>query len=130
MQRGFLREHGSINAACYVAADLVAIGAGCLCAHWLRFSNLELPPSYRTALLLGLLLTVMVFPRFGLYDSWRGRHQVEQIRRTMLAWITVGLCLVFIAFALKDSEKFSRLWFGYWGVFSALLLVVGLRGGR
>lgn len=125
MQRGFLRDHGSINAALYVAVDLAAVIIGCLCAHLLRFEEVSLSPNYRTALILGLLLVIIIFPRFDLYDSWRGRNQIEQIRRIALAWITVGLGLIFIAFALKDTEEFSRLWFGYWGICTGLLLVFG-----
>jgi putative colanic acid biosynthesis UDP-glucose lipid carrier transferase len=125
MQPGFLREHGSINAALYVIIDMIAVIFGCYCAHALRFANFDLPPSYRTALILGVLLMLIIFPHFNLYDSWRGRSQVKQIRSIVLAWITVGACLVFIAFALKDSEKFSRLWFGLWGISSTVLLVSG-----
>src|SRR5699024_10283267 len=66
-----------------------------------------------------------IFPRFYLYDSWSGRPYLEQMRRILLAWVTVGLGLVFIAFVLKDSAKFSRLWFGYWGLCTALFLLGG-----
>lgn len=125
MQRGFLRDHGSVSAALDAAVDLIAVAVGCLCAYLLRFGEAGLPPSYRTALILGLLLAVIIFPYFNLYSSWRGRNQAEQIRRIALAWITVGLGLIFIAFVLKDTAKFSRLWFGYWGVFTGLLLVLG-----
>lgn len=125
MQRGFLREHGSVVVALYSAADFAAIVVGCLCGHMLRFGNFDMPPSYGTALIIGLLLALGIFPRFNLYESWRGRPYLEQMRRILLAWITVGLGLVFIAFVLKDSEKFSRLWFGYWGLCTALLLLFG-----
>lgn len=125
MQRGFLRDRSSISATRDIAVDLTAVAVGCLCAYLLRFGQASLPPSYRTALILALLLVAIVFPYFNLYNSWRGRHLTEQFRRITLAWITVGLGLIFIAFMLKDTAEFSRLWFGYWGIFTGLLLVIG-----
>lgn len=125
IQRGFLREHSSIAIILYAATDLVAIVAASLIAHFIRFNTISLAPSYRTVLILGILLTLLLFPRFGLYDSWRGRSLAEQARNLTLAWGSVLFGLIFIGFALKATGSFSRLWIGYWGIIAWALLVFG-----
>jgi putative colanic acid biosynthesis UDP-glucose lipid carrier transferase len=123
--RGFLRDHGSVSAALYALVDVLMIVVGAAVANWWRFDQLLPGPYYRAPVLVVLLLTLTIFPRLGLYDSWRGRNPVDQIRAITLGWLGAMLGLVLVGFTLKQSDSYSRLWIGAWFLAGWFLLVLG-----
>lgn len=125
LYRGFLREHSSISTALYVVADIAMIMMGAYLAHFWRFDVLALGPHYRAPVVLAALLAMSIFPSLGLYDSWRGRNPVDQVRAITFGWLGVILGLVIIGFALKQSDRFSRLWVFDWLILSGTLLILG-----
>lgn len=86
------------------------------------------PPRYQIALLLGVLLTIVVFDWYRIYRPWRGIRLWEELRLVALAWGTVVLILILIAFLSKTGENFSRVWIVGWGV-SSFVLLMGFRMG-
>ncbi|MHB8405688.1 MAG: undecaprenyl-phosphate glucose phosphotransferase [Gammaproteobacteria bacterium] len=124
--RGVLRRHTATLSAVLRLLDLlVGIGAGLL-AFLLRFGtdNLILFPNYGALLLIGTLLTAIVFPMTGLYRSWRTHDPLAPMGRALLAWITVFAVLLILLVLDKQAERFSRLWMAEWFVAGALLLVL------
>ncbi|MDE2179189.1 MAG: undecaprenyl-phosphate glucose phosphotransferase, partial [Xanthomonadaceae bacterium] len=93
----------------------LGIGAlAALLAYWARF-GLQAPAGiYRDALILAPLLTLLVFPAFGLYRSWRSDRVVREVATLAAAWATVVLACVALAYLLKIGEQVSRLWFVAW----------------
>ncbi|MDE1899737.1 MAG: hypothetical protein KGH73_11845, partial [Xanthomonadaceae bacterium] len=93
----------------------LGIGAlAALLAYWARF-GLQAPTGiYRDALILVPLLTLLVFPAFGLYRSWRSDRVVREVATLAAAWATVVLACVALAYLLKIGEQVSRLWFVAW----------------
>ena len=99
-------------------------------AGWLAFvvrTGEWLPwQRYQIALLLGGLVTLLVFPTLDVYRSWRGRRARDQVRRVLGAWLLAAIVLMALGVATKTNMYFSRQWMGLWFLFGALLLV-GLR---
>ena len=112
--RGLLREYARTLSTVARLLDATAVVIAGVAAHTIRFGNLDIPPHYRVALVLGALLTFVVFPHFQLYHSWRGRSLSVQLRNVTLAWGTVGLGLLMLSVALKSVDLFSRHWMWLW----------------
>ena len=103
-------------------------------AHLYYLGSLELSQPYQQALLLAAIMTLVIFPTFDNYRSWRGRSWIDQLRVTLLSWGSVLVALVVISALMKTTAVYSRLWFTLWAVsgFSGLflyrrLLIVALR---
>ncbi len=120
------KEYSTAVGVVYALADVLAtIGAGVL-ASVLTFGYLQDSMGYRTAVLLCVLLVLMIFTWFGLYESWRGRSFLDHARTTTVAWLTALSVLILIGFFLKVSDLFARgwlLWLAVWG----WLFFVGIR---
>lgn len=119
-------SHSILSLATRMLDALVVAVAG-LASYWFRFSTFDIAGSlnYEAAILFGLLTTLVVFPASGIYTSWRGKSPFRMVRTVVLAWGTVLITLVLLAFITKTSESYSRLWFGYWAYsgFAGLLLL-------
>ncbi|HFC53535.1 MAG TPA: undecaprenyl-phosphate glucose phosphotransferase, partial [Gammaproteobacteria bacterium] len=111
---GLLKQHSSTLTTITRLADVVAVALSGHLAFGLRFGEWELFPHYQVALLLAALLTAVVFPRFGMYHSWRGKSRLNQLHRITISWLTILLLLIVIAFLTKTSATFSRQWAMIW----------------
>ncbi len=124
--RGVLKRHaGALSLAFRLLDMLACIAAGYL-AYWVRFGagNHPIDFRYTSLLLIGTLLTALVFPLAGLYRSWRTQNILVPARRVLLAWITVFAALLILLVLDKQAERFSRLWLAEWFVAGALLLML------
>lgn len=109
-------------------SDPLAIVLAAFFAYGIRFTfdNLDLPKDYRVLVVFSVLSTVLVFPAFGIYNSWRGQGLMHQARRIMSAWFTVFVFIIVILFVLKISAGFSRIWLVTW-MFLGLFFLVSFR---
>jgi len=77
---------------------------------------------------LDLVLVLLLFPLFNLYQSWRGKAPATLIGRTLIGWITVQATGAAIYAALHASIpnhlSISHTWLLYWTVLTALLFAV------
>ncbi len=121
---GLLRQHSSALSGIMRLLDILAVAMGGTLAFGLRFGEWPPHPNYHIAVLLGSLLTIVVFSRFGMYHSWRGKSRLFQLRMITVSWLSVLLFLIVIAFMTKTSATFSRQWLAIWGIttWSFLLL--------
>jgi putative colanic acid biosynthesis UDP-glucose lipid carrier transferase len=104
--------------------DPVIIAATGLLSYLLRFDNLEVPGSYRVALLAGVGLAILVF---GILDVYRWRPDEgfrRDIGRVFTGWFVLLGGLVFLLYATKTGSEFSRQWFGVWAVAGLLGLIL------
>jgi Undecaprenyl-phosphate glucose phosphotransferase len=104
------------------ANALLVILVSFLLAWWLRFDHTALPQAYLLAILFTLLISAIVLPATGAF-----RHEFEwammrRLRRLVAGWAVVVLVLVSVAAMLKETDTFSRIWFGLW----VLLTLFGL----
>lgn len=70
--------------------------------------------NYQMALLIGATVTVLSFSWLGAYQPGTVLRQGMPIGRAMVAWMGSAGLLLSIAFALKISEEFSRVWAVTW----------------
>ncbi|QET05607.1 MULTISPECIES: undecaprenyl-phosphate glucose phosphotransferase [Cupriavidus] len=68
---------------------------------------------------------LVVFPAFGLYDSWRGRSQAVLALRTGAAWATVFLTALMGTFLIHQIGHVSRIWSMGWFLTSSAALLAG-----
>jgi putative colanic acid biosynthesis UDP-glucose lipid carrier transferase len=116
--RRLLRDNGSVISLATRFLDAIAIGVSALLAYAIRFGfgGFPIPNSYLAVISIVMLLSLVLFPSFGLYQSWRGRSMLKLLSQLFAAWGTVILVFVSILFLLKASAGYSRAWFGYWSV--------------
>lgn len=108
--------------------DLLLLVLGGVTAYFLRFQSFDMAERYIWAVTVGVLLAYALFPRVGLYKSWRGKLQVMLIGKVASAYTLVGVALTVVAFFSGKSLEFSRLWVAGWmmcgGLYSVLVRLV------
>ena len=106
-------------------SDSVAAVVAALISYGLRFSftDFSLPQDYKFLILFTAIIVILVFPLFGIYNSWRGKGLLHQAKKIVLAWLAVAMSIIVILFVFKISADFSRLWLVWW--FSLGLLIIG-----
>ena len=105
-------------------SDPVAVVVAALISYGLRFSftDFSLPQGYKFLILFAAIIVVLVFPLFGIYNSWRGKGLLHQAKKIVLAWLTVAMSIIVILFVFKISADFSRLWLVKWLALGLLII--------
>jgi Undecaprenyl-phosphate glucose phosphotransferase len=118
--RDLLRQNESVVNFISRAIDASVVFLSGLGSYFFYFRTFDLTPPYFQALLLASLLTLILFPAFDNYRSWRGRSGFAQFRVTILSLGSVLILLLVLSALLKTTAAYSRIWFSTW---SALGLV-------
>ncbi|CAN5573286.1 undecaprenyl-phosphate glucose phosphotransferase [soil metagenome] len=133
----FLSQNESVLIVASRLIDAVVMAASGAIAYAIYAGNVEFSSYYETAFLVSAILTLIVFPLFDHYRSWRGRRWFEQLRATVGSVIMVMAVLVVSSALLKTTAWYSRFWFAIWTVLSIAtlftvkrLMVIGLREMR
>ncbi|MFW5455023.1 sugar transferase [Thioalkalivibrio sulfidiphilus] len=126
MKSGFVQTYASIISFTTRVLDVLLIWGAGLIALGLRFGwdMFPLPPAYGAFIVIGGLLSAVVFPVFGVYGSWRARGLVSPGLRVVGAWSLVFVILLISLVLVKQAETFSRLWLAQWWLLSGLVLVI------
>jgi putative colanic acid biosysnthesis UDP-glucose lipid carrier transferase len=104
--------------------DVGFVIAGALIAHRMRFSaSLEFSDIEKMLVAFNGVLTLLLFPTFGVYDTWRGKPLAAMLARVVLAWMAVVAAALLLAFTLHRMDAVSRLWFAYATLISGALIV-------
>lgn len=124
MKTGILREYS--NPINFIArlVDFLSILIGAYVAYFLKFQNLEFNTGYIIAIILGIAFVGIVYPLYGIYQSWRGRSQFVHLRYITIAISSVFVLLLLIAYITKTSSLFSREWLITWIILTWLVTVV------
>ena len=105
--------------------DALFVIAGGLLAHWLRFSTpIALSDTERLLIAFNCVLVLLLFPGFGVYETWRGKALAPVLARIAAAWLVVVATALVLAFTLHRMDAVSRLWFGYSTLISGALIIV------
>ncbi|WP_050454807.1 undecaprenyl-phosphate glucose phosphotransferase [Candidatus Burkholderia verschuerenii] len=117
--------------------DVFLIVAGGLIAHSMRFSSLDFSDVEKLLIAFNCVLALLLFPAFGMYDTWRSKALPMMLVRVTLAWMAVAAASLLLAFTLHRMDTVSRLWFGYSTLISGAMIVaakfavhIGLRQMR
>ncbi|WP_455207217.1 undecaprenyl-phosphate glucose phosphotransferase [Kaarinaea lacus] len=112
--RGLLQEYAVTLSLISRLIDVMCVIGGAVFAYFWRFEDLRFPHQYEIAVLIGSLLTLIIFSTSGIYTSWRGKRFLHQARIVTLVWVSVVVILVILAFLTKSSELYSRQWMAMW----------------
>ena len=81
-------------------------------------------PVYASACAVTALLTVAVFYGSGLYELNTVENRAIRYRKIVVGCGCVFVAIIVLAFALKISDGFSRIWLFSWFITSTLLITV------
>lgn len=123
-ERRLMRDHAALISFATRALDAIAITVSAALAYALRFGITGFPiaKSYIAVIAIGVLLSLVMFPSFGVYRSWRGRSMIRLFSRLSAAWGTVLVVLVSMLFLFKAGADYSRAWFTYWAAITLIAL--------
>jgi putative colanic acid biosynthesis UDP-glucose lipid carrier transferase len=96
-------------------ADAVFVLLGAYVASGIRY-HAAMSWSDPIAILVSFncVLTALIFPIVGIYQSWRGRSLWELLMRLVGGWTIVCFMGATFLFAIHQSTDLSRLWFIVW----------------
>lgn len=112
--RGLLRAHTSTVSLVARCTDLLVVFLTSLVAHQIYLDHLILSADYWVLIGLVLLLTLLVFPQFDLYKSWRGQSSFMEVGTITTSWLFVMLLLTVYLFINKAGLRYSRGWVMIW----------------
>jgi putative colanic acid biosynthesis UDP-glucose lipid carrier transferase len=124
LPKGLLKEYSRTMSFILRGLDVFAIVVSGLIAYFYKFGDLDLPLIYINALLVGAILTLVVFPFSRIYESMRGQSFWVTIKKLIQSVLTVLIFLAGLAFITKTGNEFSREWFIDWTLFAFILLVI------
>ncbi|MGH6761437.1 MAG: undecaprenyl-phosphate glucose phosphotransferase [Phyllobacterium sp.] len=85
----------------------------------------DYPYAHPTVVFIASALTIILLSSTRCYRLPALRHPLMQLGRFALVWASVFAFLVIVAFFLKVSEEYSRLWIASWFIAGFVLLVIG-----
>jgi putative colanic acid biosynthesis UDP-glucose lipid carrier transferase len=123
-KRGFLKQNASAITLIARFVDVLLILAIGLIAYAGYVNQWPMEPQYPGMFVRAGLLVLLVFPLFGIYQSWRGGSLYDELRQCTLAWGVVLVALIMLMFVTKTGSLYSRMWLGLWAVFGWAGLMV------
>ncbi len=119
--KGYLKEHASIISIIMRVFDLLIIAISGVIAFYLIFPFPYLPINYRSGIVYGLIVSLVIYPKCGIYQVWRGSSEWNEIKAIFISWSALFLSLTGLAFLLKESAEYSRLWAVSWYALGLML---------
>ncbi|WP_206952551.1 undecaprenyl-phosphate glucose phosphotransferase [Trinickia acidisoli] len=105
--------------------DVGMIVLGALIASRLRFEDVADGRLYWAFVAFSATLALLLFPTFGVYESWRGRSKRALVQQVAFAWVLVQVGAMALMFSLHMVNLVSRLWFAYWSALSCVAMIAG-----
>jgi putative colanic acid biosynthesis UDP-glucose lipid carrier transferase len=124
LTRGFLREHASLLVSALLVCDILALVATSIASYQPVFPGQPLATRYVVAIIISVIAALVIFPRFRLYNAWRGVSQFQEFQSILLATSTLFLLLIVIVFLTKTSTQYSRFWTGCWYISSTVSICI------
>ncbi|PPK45409.1 Undecaprenyl-phosphate glucose phosphotransferase [Trinickia symbiotica] len=112
-----------LQGLCARLIDVVLIIATAVLASEMRFSGWAHRGFTDAFALFTAAFALVLFPVFGVYESWRGRSKRVLAGQVALAWLVVQACALMVMFSLRQIDFVSRLWFAYWTALAGGLLI-------
>jgi Undecaprenyl-phosphate glucose phosphotransferase len=115
---GFSKDAETVLSGLLRAGDVLCVALASAIAYALRAGNLELPGTYISATVLGMLLTANYMHFARVYSLASLRRQAVEVAKVVAAWVGVFATLVVVSLVTDTSELFSRNWLYLWFSFS------------
>jgi Undecaprenyl-phosphate glucose phosphotransferase len=103
--------------------DVALITIGALVASQIRFNDWSPSGFHSEFMIFAAAFALLLFPIFGVYESWRGRSKLVLVSQVSLAWLIVQACAMMAMFSVRQIDMVSRLWFAYWTAMAGGLLI-------
>ncbi|HEV3106730.1 MAG TPA: undecaprenyl-phosphate glucose phosphotransferase [Trinickia sp.] len=103
--------------------DVALIISSAALASQIRFADWGQGGFRDAFVLLTAAFALVLFPFFGVYESWRGRSKWVLAGQVAVAWFVVQTCALTAMFSLRQIDFVSRLWFVYWSALAGGLLI-------
>jgi Undecaprenyl-phosphate glucose phosphotransferase len=104
--------------------DVALIVLGAALAMLFRPAGEAYPLEAGAFVAISVASSLLLFPLFGVYRSWRGRSKLRLVGQIALAWLVAQACAVAVMFALHRTASVSRLWVACWMLSTGVALVV------
>ena len=103
--------------------DVALVIASAALASRIRYADWERHEFVAPFVMLTAACMLVLFPAFGVYDSWRGRAKRMLSGRVALAWLVAQACALMAMFSLREIDYVSRFGFDKWSAMSGALLI-------
>ncbi|MDH4120890.1 MAG: undecaprenyl-phosphate glucose phosphotransferase [Deltaproteobacteria bacterium] len=123
-RRGILREHANLLDFFLQASDWLVLIASAWLSHGLYLQDWRISPQDGQVIAVVVILSAIIFPKFSLYQSWRGLSFWGESRALAGAFGFSLLGFTALAFVTKVGALYSRGWILTWGGVGFLGLVV------
>jgi Undecaprenyl-phosphate glucose phosphotransferase len=116
----------TVVAGCLRFFDAVVVGSVALAGYFLYVfpEHSVVSGQYITSILIGVFLASVLFDWFGVYSEGYFLTIKPKIGRILAAWAITFAVLLTVAFALKISGFYSRVWATSWFLATYALLTV------
>ncbi len=123
--KSIFRSYSSLINLIARITDPLLVVLSAIAAYAIEFQSMDwlMPSEYRVSILIAFFCTLIIFPFFGIYASWRGQGLFRQARMILLAWVMVIVATVILLFIFKVSEGYSRSWLAIWSVLGLLFIL-------
>ncbi len=106
------------------ALDSATFAAAGWVAFVIYFGMRPLDGPYKSALVLGFILTLAIFPSFDNYNSWRGRGWYDHLKAVAMSVASVMAAMILISAVIHNTSFYSRGWFIVWSALSATFIFI------
>ncbi len=106
------------------SAIILVVGFAAYFVYVILMTKSELSSQYFTAIVLGAIFAYIMLHSFDAYSEERLFSKRHAVPRILAGWAITCAILLFIAFALKISDFFSRVWAVVWFSGAGGLLLV------
>lgn len=124
LPKGLLKEYSLAIAMLIRFMDMVTVFFAGWVAYLVRFGSCKLASIYLVAILVGFLITPVVFTFLNIYNSVRGEGFLRHIVKLLQAVGIMGFVLTGMSFFTKSGDVYSRTWFMLWMCSSMTLLIL------
>ncbi|MEA2780373.1 MAG: hypothetical protein QOK29_1917 [Rhodospirillaceae bacterium] len=115
---GFSKDSETVLSGLLRAADVIAVALSALVAYALRAGNIDLPGTYMSATVLGMLLTANYMHFARVYRLASLRRQAVEVAKVVAAWVAVFATLIVVSLLTETDQLFARAWLILWFSFS------------
>jgi Undecaprenyl-phosphate glucose phosphotransferase len=99
-------------------ADGMLVAGTSWLAYFTRWDTWSMSLEYLSVLVLGTGLTFILLPASGAYKSWRDEDYVRNTWSALPGLSLTAVLLMLAGTLTKTTADYSRLWMGYWFVYS------------
>src|SRR5246127_3525107 len=115
---GFIKDSETVLSGLLRAGDVIAVGLSSLIAYAMRAGNVDLPGTYISATLLGMILTANYMHFAKAYRLASLRRQAVEVAKVVGAWVAAFATLILVSVLTNTADLFARAWLMLWFSFS------------